>query len=143
AFSTTTIIVLLLKGAGLYALVAGWVVQQLAQPVVCWLRVKGSHAAALPPSLPRVGWKDARDQLLRSLWVSIGSISHVLVNASDVIVIGALLGPAAVVPYVITGKLMSVLSNVPNTIAQAASPALSDLLVRESPERLAAALSVL
>lgn len=141
--SAAATVSLLLMGYGLYALATGWMIQQIVVPVAYWLRLRRTFRAALPSALPGISWKDARAQLLHALWVSLGNVAHILVNASDVIVVGALLGPAAVVPYVITGKLMGVLANVPITIANASSPALSDLLVRESHERVARALSVL
>ena len=50
-----------------------------------------------------------------------------LLNGTDVIIIGALLGPAAVVPYACTGKLIGVLANQPQAILQSAAPALSEL----------------
>ena len=50
-------------------------------------------------------------------------IAQVLLNGTDVMIIGALLGPAAVVPYACTGKLVSVLANQPQAILQSAAPA--------------------
>ncbi|MFI5214401.1 MAG: lipopolysaccharide biosynthesis protein [Gemmatimonadales bacterium] len=143
AVGTALTVALLLTGHGLSALAAGWMVSQLGTPLACLVRFRRRFRAALPQRLPRLTWAAAKAQITRSLWVSIGQVSHVLVNASDVIIIGTLLGPAAVVPYVITGKLMGVLANVPISIATTASPALSDLHVREAPERVVRALSVL
>jgi O-antigen/teichoic acid export membrane protein len=59
--------------------------------------------------------------------VSVSQIAHVLLNGTDVLIIGVLLGPAAVVPYVCTGKLVAVLANQPQAILQSAAPALSEL----------------
>jgi O-antigen/teichoic acid export membrane protein len=69
----------------------------------------------------------ARDYVARSVWVSVSQISQVLLNGTDVMIIGALLGPAAVVPYACTGKLVSVLANQPQAILHTAAPALSEL----------------
>ncbi|HMF57371.1 MAG TPA: hypothetical protein VK619_13595, partial [Pyrinomonadaceae bacterium] len=49
---------------------------------------------------------------------------------------GKLFGPAAVVPFVCTGKLISVLSNQPQMLMAAAGPALSQMKTGESSERL-------
>jgi O-antigen/teichoic acid export membrane protein len=57
----------------------------------------------------------------------VSQTAQVLLNGTDVIVIGALLGPAAVVPYACTGKLIAVLANQPQAILQSAAPALSEL----------------
>ncbi|MFI5279931.1 MAG: lipopolysaccharide biosynthesis protein [Gemmatimonadales bacterium] len=140
---TTLTIVLLLAGHGLSALAVAWTVTQLGTPLACLVRFWKQFPKARPKALPHLDWGSARAQLMRSLWVSVGQISHVLVNASDVLVIGAVLGPAAVVPYVITGKLMGVLANVSISIATTATPALSDLHVREAPERVMNALNAL
>ncbi|MFI5214758.1 MAG: lipopolysaccharide biosynthesis protein [Gemmatimonadales bacterium] len=143
AVGTTLTVVLLLAGHGLSALAVAWTVTQLGTPLACLVRFGKQFPKARPKALPHLDWSATRSQLMRSLWVSVGQISHVLVNASDVLVIGAVLGPAAVVPYVITGKLMAVLTNVPISIATSATPALSDLHVREAPTRVMFALSAL
>jgi O-antigen/teichoic acid export membrane protein len=61
------------------------------------------------------------------VWVSVSQVSQVLLNGTDVMIIAALLGPAAVVPYACTGKLVSVLANQPQALLQSAAPALSEL----------------
>ena len=65
--------------------------------------------------------------------MSVTQVSQVLLNGTDVMIVGALLGPAAVVPYACTGKLVSVLANQPQAILQGAAPALSEL--RAMPDR--------
>jgi O-antigen/teichoic acid export membrane protein len=67
------------------------------------------------------------EYIRRSGWISVSQVSQVLLNGTDVLVIGALLGPSAVVIYVCTGKLVSVLANQPQAILQSAAPALSEL----------------
>ena len=47
----------------------------------------------------------------RSAWVSLAQIAQVFLNGTDVLIIGKLLGPAAVVPYSCTSKLVTVLAN--------------------------------
>jgi O-antigen/teichoic acid export membrane protein len=61
------------------------------------------------------------------VWVSVSQLAQVLLGGTDVMIIGAFLGPAAVVPYACTGKLVSVLANQPQAILQSAAPALSEL----------------
>ena len=59
--------------------------------------------------------------------MSVSQVAQVLLNGTDVMIVGAMLGPAAVVPYACTGKLVSVLANQPQAILQSAAPALSEL----------------
>ena len=74
--------------------------------------------------------------MTRSIWVSVSQIAQVLLNGTDVMIVGALLGPAAVVPYACTGKLVSVLANQPQAILQSAAPALSELRTTNDRGRL-------
>jgi O-antigen/teichoic acid export membrane protein len=57
-------------------------------------------------------------------------------NGTDVLIIGKVFGPAAVVPFAITGKLISVLSNQPQMLMASAGPALSQMRIAESRQRL-------
>ena len=68
--------------------------------------------------------------------MSVSQIAQVLLNGTDVMIVGALLGPAAVVPYACTGKLVSVLANQPQAILQSAAPALSELRTTNDRGRL-------
>jgi O-antigen/teichoic acid export membrane protein len=77
-----------------------------------------------------------RGRLKQGSWISINQIAQVLMNATDILIIGKLLGPAAVVPYVCTGKLMNVLAHQPQMLMQLAGPALSEMRVGESRERV-------
>jgi O-antigen/teichoic acid export membrane protein len=52
------------------------------------------------------------------------------------LILGKVLGPAAVVPYFCTGKVLSVLSNQPQMLAQTAQPALSELRTSADRDRL-------
>jgi O-antigen/teichoic acid export membrane protein len=131
---------MLVAGFGLAALSAGWAVAQLAPPVALWWRLRTCHPGVLPARLPRLAWRDVRATLGRSLWVSIGQLTHMAVVASDVLIIGALLGPAAVVPYVITTKLVAVFGNLPLSLVASATPALAEVRAREGGRRFALAV---
>jgi len=133
---TATSIALLLTGHGLVSLAAGWIVTQLASPAAHWMRLRSRFAGAIPVRAPRLTWPAARGYLARSLWVSLSQITSLLINGADVLIIAALLGPARVVPYVLTGKLVAVAANLPYAIAHTAGPGLSEMRVRESRERL-------
>src|SRR5262249_46574324 len=137
--STAVTIGLVLSGVGLYALVLGWVVS-LAVPAAAaiWrtkrLRIE-SHSQTPGASVGRY--------FQRSMWVSVSQVSEVLLNGSDVLLLGKLLGPAAVVPYACTGKLVTVFANHPQLLMHAAQPALSQLRASESRERLAGVATAL
>jgi O-antigen/teichoic acid export membrane protein len=134
--STTTTVVLILSGWGLYALAIGWIVLQLAGAISGWYRLRTHFPSVLPPSLPEMRWPTARRRLGQGFWVSLNQIASVLLNGTDILIIGKVFGPAAVVPFVITGKLIGVLSNQPQLLMTAAGPALSQMRISESRARL-------
>ncbi|HEY6361441.1 MAG TPA: oligosaccharide flippase family protein [Vicinamibacterales bacterium] len=124
---TMLTVALVEAGVGINALAAGWACTQLVGAGLAWWRLCRRFPGILPRRLPSlsIGW--ARLQLGRGAWVSIGQMAQVLINGTDLLVIGALLGPAAVVPYACTGKLMTLLANQPQLFMQTAAPALSEL----------------
>jgi O-antigen/teichoic acid export membrane protein len=127
---------LVLKGFTLTALAAGWCMTQVIVIGLCAVRLARAFPGAMPHALVLRDFKSARDYIARSVWVSLSQISQVLLNGTDLMVIGALLGPAAVVPYACTGKLVSVLANQPQAILQSAAPAMSELRTSADPTRL-------
>jgi len=135
ALSTLTTVVLVLGGFGLYALVLGWVVSVLVPGAAAVYRARqrwpDSRAADPQPGEP------VKAYFGRSLWVSMSQVSQVLLNGTDVLVLGRILGAAAVVPYACTGKLVTVLANHPQLVMHAAQPALSELRGSGDRERLA------
>jgi O-antigen/teichoic acid export membrane protein len=134
--STSTTVALVLSGWGLYALAIGWTVQQFAGAFTGWYRLRTHFPTVLPHRLPPMPWSIARTRLTQGGWVSLSQIAQVLLNGTDILIIGKLFGPAAVVPFVITGKLISVLSNQPQMLMASAGPALSQMRIAESRERL-------
>jgi O-antigen/teichoic acid export membrane protein len=83
-----------------------------------------------------VSWSAARRQLGSSSWVSLAQVAQALLSGTELVVIGKVLGPAAVVPYACTAKLVSVLANQPQMLMQLAAPALSEMKVSEGRDRL-------
>jgi O-antigen/teichoic acid export membrane protein len=120
-------VALVVQGFSLTALAAGWCVTQALIIGCCAVRLAAAYPGAMPRRLAFSEIRSARDYVLRSVWISVGQIAQVLLNGTDVMLIGAYLGPAAVVPYACTGKLVSVLANQPQAILQSAAPALSEL----------------
>jgi O-antigen/teichoic acid export membrane protein len=136
AVGVATTVALLATGHGILSLAAGWAVTQLITPLACWRRARTRFPRAFPAGGERLKWPAAQRYMARSLWLSVGQIANNLEAGADVLIIGTLLGPAAVVPYVCTGKLITIFGNLPLALAHNAGPALSDLRVRESRKRL-------
>jgi O-antigen/teichoic acid export membrane protein len=139
AWSAGTLLTVLLvvQGSGLAALVAGWIVTQIVTAGACGWRLRTHFTHGWMSTPPAVPWPEARTLLGRSTWVSLAQIAQVFLSGTDVLLIGKMLGPAAVVPYACTGKLVTVLTNHPYLLMQAASPALSEMRTAERRERLA------
>ena len=134
--STALTILLIVAGAGLYALAIGWFFLQLINSLMSWDRLRRHFPGLLPKRLPRLTWERARVRLSQGLWVSANQIAAVLLTGTDMLIIGKLFGPAAIVPYACTGKLISVLANQPHMLMSAAGPALSQIKAGESRARL-------
>jgi O-antigen/teichoic acid export membrane protein len=135
-FSTAVAIWLVLSGFGLYALAISWVVMQFTMALGCYWRLKSRFASAFPRRIFPLPWAVARKQISQGFWVSVAQVAQVLVNGTDLLILGKVLGPLAVVPYVCSGKLISVLSNQPQMLMQTAAPALSEMKMAESPEKV-------
>jgi O-antigen/teichoic acid export membrane protein len=121
------------RGLGLYALAGSWAVSQLVFSVACYVRVKRRYAEVLPRKVPPLSRDEGKARLRKGFWVLVSQLAVILLNGTDVIVIGMILGPEAVVPYALTDKLVTMLANVPQHLMASAQPALSEL--RSSPER--------
>lgn len=134
--NNSVMVLLVLAGAGLTALAVGWTLGQLAVATTAFVRLRSRYPNALPHRLPRLPREGFVKRMTGGLWVSLSQVSHVLLSGSDVLLIGAILGPAAAVPYAITGKLINVLANQPQMLLHAAEPGLSELRTAESRERI-------
>jgi O-antigen/teichoic acid export membrane protein len=135
--STTALTVgLVLAGRGLDALVLGWVALQALTAAACVLRTRLRYPDAWQASSQAASWPVLRTYLGQSIWVSASQLAQVLLNGTDVLVVGKLLGPLAVVPYSCTAKLVTVLANHPQLLMQTAAPALSELRAAGERDRL-------
>jgi O-antigen/teichoic acid export membrane protein len=136
-------VLLVVEGFGLYGLVGGGIATQAVAAAACWLRLRRRFPEALPRRLPRLDWPTARTRLRQGFLVTSSQVAQLLIVGTDLLVIGKLLGPAAVVPYACTAKLAGVLANQPQHLLQTAGPALSELKESESQERVAAVCAAL
>jgi O-antigen/teichoic acid export membrane protein len=126
----------ILGGLGLMSLSLGWITTQLVSIVAAWRRIVTVHAYVLPTRWPSLAFGSAKQQLGSGAWVSVNQIAQVLLGGTDLVVVGKLLGPEAVVPYACTGKLLTLLANQPQMFMQMALPALSELRTAATRERL-------
>jgi O-antigen/teichoic acid export membrane protein len=133
---TALTVALVFRGNGLYALAFGWVITQVLTACICLFRLLRNFPGVLPRYLPSLSWLTARGQLKQGFWISVAQIAQVLINGTDLLIIGMLLGPVAVVPYACTGKLIGVLANQPQMLMQSAFPGLSEMRMGESAKRL-------
>ncbi len=123
---TAVTVALVLALPGLIALASGWVVTQAITATACALRLR-QRFASIWNTRAALSIADARELFKKSGWVSLAQVGQVFLNGSDLLVLGAILGPAATVPYACTGKLITVLANHPQLLMQAAAPALAEM----------------
>jgi O-antigen/teichoic acid export membrane protein len=134
--STALMVILILRGMGLYALAIGWVAGQLIPAAFSFYHLKTSFPDVLPSKLPKMAREELYQALTSGTWVSVAQIAQVLVAGTDLVIIGKFLGPSAVVPYAMTQKLIAVLWNQPQMIMEMAAPGLSQMKTSESRERI-------
>jgi O-antigen/teichoic acid export membrane protein len=126
----------IVAGLGLYSLSLGWSTTQLVSAIAGWRRLSTKHRHVLPPNITRLAVASVRNQIRSAAWISVNQVAQVLLAGTDLLVIGKLLGPEAVVPYACTGKLLTLLANQPQMFLQMALPALSELRTSAAREHL-------
>lgn len=143
AVVTATVVVLLMCKWGLYALAIGSAVNGLGFQVAALIRLRMKY-----PSLvnarhwvqgARIGWRD----LTRGSWLSLGQVSQILLDGTYLLAVAKIMGPAAVVTFTCTGKLVTVLANQPQLFVLSALPGLSQMKTSASKERLRGVTTVL
>jgi O-antigen/teichoic acid export membrane protein len=126
-----------LQGLGLYALALGWAVAQLAGPLLWGARLRRRFPETFPPRPRRVPAPALRARLRSAGWISVTQVAQVLIAGTDLLILGRLIGPGAVVLYYCTGKLVTVLQNPPMLLLEAAQPGLAQMRTTETRQRLA------
>jgi O-antigen/teichoic acid export membrane protein len=134
--STVGTVGMVILGWNLYSLAVGWIIFQLALAPIYVYRLFTRFPGTLPRDLPALNWDSTRKQLGKGFWISVAQVAQLLMSNSDVIVLARILGPAAVVPYVCTGKLASVLANQAHILMHTATPGLCELKTSESRHKL-------
>jgi O-antigen/teichoic acid export membrane protein len=134
--STIGTVVMVLLGWNLYALALGWIIFQVTLAPIYVYRLRTRFPGVLPNRLPALDWNSTRKQLGKGSWISVAQIAQLLMSNTDLLILGRMLGPAAVVPYACTGKLASVLANQAQILMQTATPGLCELRTGESRHKL-------
>jgi O-antigen/teichoic acid export membrane protein len=136
ALATALTVILLLLGARFYALACGWCIQQLGHDLVAYIRLHRIR----PDLVTMEAFKQAGPIRLRwfarGFWVSVGQAAYTFIAGADLLIVARALGPATVVIYSCTAKLINVLQNQPQMLASVALPGLSHMKTSESRERI-------
>lgn len=119
-------VVMVLRGAGLYALALGWAITQGVITAGSIWRFYCRYPEFFPRRLRRLSWTQYRGYFGASIWVSITQVAQILRN-SDLLLVGKVMGANMAVPFSCTGKLIAIGTNQPLVIMQSAQPALSEL----------------
>jgi O-antigen/teichoic acid export membrane protein len=133
---TAATVLLVVAGWGLYALAVGWAVTQGLSSAIWWVRLRRRFPTVMPRHLAGLNRAGLRERLGRGLWISVAQVANVFLQGTDLLIVGRVLGPEAVVPYFCTAKVLTVLANQPQMLAQTAQPALSELRTSADPTRL-------
>lgn len=143
AVSTGLTVLLLMLGFRFYALAWGWCTQEIGGNLICITRLRRIRPELLSIETWRnrgsVGWKVLR----RGLWVSVSQVATFLTSGMDVIIVARMLGPAMVVTYSCTAKLIWVLQNQPQMLANFALPGISQMRTSTSKEQVRRATTCL
>jgi len=131
------------RGWSLYALAIGWLVTQTIATPFYLYRLWKKFPGVLPRRLPPLSTSMSRRQLGKGFWISVAQVAELLMSNTDLLIIGKLLGPAAVVPYACTAKLINVLANQANILMHTATPGLCEMKTAESQPRIFQALVAL
>jgi len=133
--STGLTVLLLLAGARFYALAYGWCLQEVSCNLAGLWRLRRTR----PDLMGFKAWHQVGslqwEWFKRGLWVSVSQIAMFLLAGADILIVARVLGPATVVIYSCTCKLVAVLQNQPQTLASIALPGLSQMKVAASRER--------
>lgn len=134
--STVLAVVLLVLGARFYALAWAWCAQEIGLNLAGFLRLRRIRPDLVRPAVFKSAGAMRWQWFMSGFWVSLSQIATSLVAGADVLIIARTLGPASVVIYSCTCKLVWVMQNQPQVLASLALPGLSHMKTSERPERI-------
>jgi len=120
-------VLLISRGWGLGSLAFGWAALQLITSVSAFVRLRRRFPDALPRSVPKLDRSQIFTFFRRGFWLSVAQIAQSLLSGTDLLILTYVLGPSVAVVYSVTGKLVTALSNQPQLLMNAASPAICEL----------------
>jgi O-antigen/teichoic acid export membrane protein len=123
-------------GLGMWALALGWIAQQGLLPLICWGRLRLAFPDLCAHAGPRPTPQESLQYLSRGLWVTLTRVAQVLLNGTEILLVQHLLGPAAVVIYVCSSKLVTMVAQQTYSLVLTAEPALSELRGSGDADRL-------
>ena len=127
AANVVTSVLLISNGFGLESLAVGWLAFQLITTASAFVRLRRRFPHVLPHKLPHLEGPQIFTFFRRGFWLSVAQIAQSLLSGTDLLIVTYVLGPSIAVVYAMTGKLVNVLSNQPQLLMNAASPAISEL----------------
>jgi len=136
AANVLTSVLLISNGWGLEALAVGWIAFQAVTTASALVRLRRRFAFALPARLPKLDRSQLFTFFRRGFWLSVAQIAQSLLSGTDLLILTYVMGPSVAVVYSLTGKLVNVLSNQPQLLMNAASPAISELKATGNRPRL-------
>ena len=131
-----TSVLLISNGWGLEALAVGWIAFQAVTTASAITRLRRRFPWALPATLPKLDRAQIFTFFRRGFWLSVAQIAQSLLSGTDLLILTYVMGPSVAVVYSLTGKLVNVLSNQPQLLMNAASPAISELKATGNQPRL-------
>jgi O-antigen/teichoic acid export membrane protein len=140
-FNAMASLLVVLAGGGLSGLAIVWGATQVGAGVAGLARLQ-RLSPVLVPSLSAI-WKARGAVSSRNGWLVIGQISHVVLNATDTLLIGRALGAAQVATYTCTDRALTVTATLPGSASQAAGPFLAEAASRDPVRGGRAALGLL
>jgi O-antigen/teichoic acid export membrane protein len=143
AVSVGLTVLLLLLGIRFFALACGWCLVEAGSNLGAMVRLYRIRPDLLRPTIWKKTGAFQWRWLTRGLWVSLGQTSNTFIAGVDLLIIASVLGPAMVVIYSCTGKLVQVLQNQPQSLASYALPGLSQMKASESRDRIRTAATCL
>ena len=127
AANVLTSVVLISNGFGLGSLAVGWLGFQIVTVICAFVRLRHRFPHVFPANLPHLERNEIFTFFRRGFWLSVAQIAQSLLSGTDLLIVTYVMGPSVAVVYVMTGKLVNVLSNQPQLLMNAASPAISEL----------------
>jgi O-antigen/teichoic acid export membrane protein len=123
-------------GFGLVGLAWVWGVSQVAVGGIGTVRFVRKYPEAIP-TWTQV-WRATSALGRRNLWVVLGQVCHTILNATDTILVGRVLGPLHASVYNCTDRVLTVAASLPGSATEAAGPFLAHANARD-PARMRSA----